>query len=86
MAATMMSLEVTCESLLSDRQVELLQAIADGSTTAEAAAMLGITVKTGHNHLSAAYRRLDVQNLTHAVLAAVRLGLVSLDRVSVAAG
>lgn len=86
MAAPTMSLELACEQLLSDRQVELLQAIADGSTTSQAAAMLGITVKTAHNHLAAAYRRLDVQNLTHAVLVALRLGLVDLDRVSVEAG
>lgn len=84
MAAPMTSPELTCEQVLSDRQVELLQSIADRATTAEAAAMLEITVKTAHNHLSTAYRRLDVQNITHVVLAAVRLGLVRLDRVSVA--
>lgn len=64
--------------LLSDRQVEILQMIADGMTTKQAARALGITQKTVHNHLNATYRRLDTQSLTHAVLSAVRLGIIDL--------
>ncbi|MDY7104768.1 MAG: response regulator transcription factor [Actinomycetota bacterium] len=67
------------EPLLSERQVEILQAIADGSTTKQVARELGITQKTVHNHLNAIYRRLDTQSLTHAVLSAVRLGIIELD-------
>ena len=65
--------------LLSERQVEILQAIADGETTKQVARSLGIAQKTVHNHLNAIYRRLDTQSLTHAVLSAVRLGIISLD-------
>lgn len=65
--------------LLSERQVEILQAIADGATTKQVARDLGIAQKTVHNHLNAIYRRLDTQSLTHAVLSAVRLGIISLD-------
>lgn len=65
--------------LLSERQVEILQAIADGSTTKQVARELGITQKTVHNHLNAIYRRLDTQSLTHAVLSAVRLGIIELE-------
>jgi DNA-binding CsgD family transcriptional regulator len=43
------------------------------------ARQLGITQKTVHNHLNAIYRRLDTQSLTHAVLSAVRLGIIALD-------
>ena len=64
--------------LLSDRQVEILQMIADGKSTKQAARALGITQKTVHNHLNATYRRLDTQSLTHAVLSAVRLGIIDL--------
>lgn len=64
--------------LLSDRQVEILQMIADGMSTKQAARALGITQKTVHNHLNATYRRLDTQSLTHAVLSAVRLGIIDL--------
>jgi DNA-binding NarL/FixJ family response regulator len=68
------------QTILSDRQVEILQMIADGHSTKQAARSLGITQKTVHNHLNATYRRLDTQSLTHAVLSAVRLGIIDLDR------
>jgi DNA-binding NarL/FixJ family response regulator len=64
--------------ILSERQVEILQMIADGNSTKQAARALGITQKTVHNHLNATYRRLDTQSLTHAVLSAVRLGIIDL--------
>ena len=54
--------------------------IADGNSTKQAARSLGITQKTVHNHLNATYRRLDTQSLTHAVLSAVRLGIIDLNR------
>ncbi len=69
------------EALLSDRQVEILQAIADGMSTKQAGRYLGITTKTVHNHLNAIYRKLDAQSLTHAVLGAVRLGIIDLNNV-----
>ncbi len=69
--------EVTDE-LLSERQTEILQMIADGLSTKQVARELGITQKTVHNHLNAIYRRLDTQSLTHAVLSAVRLGIIDL--------
>ncbi|MFV0258300.1 MAG: response regulator [Acidimicrobiales bacterium] len=67
------------QDLLSDRQVEILQAIADGMSTKQAGRYLGITTKTVHNHLNAIYRKLDAQSLTHAVLSAVRMGIINLD-------
>lgn len=67
------------EELLSERQVEILQVIANGLSTKQAARHLGITTKTVHNHLNAIYRKLDAQSLTHAVLSAVRLGIIELQ-------
>ena len=67
------------EDLLSERQIEILQAIADGMSTKQAGRHLGITTKTVHNHLNAIYRKLDAQSLTHAVLGAVRLGIIDLN-------
>jgi DNA-binding NarL/FixJ family response regulator len=64
---------------LSDRQVEILQMIADGHSTKQVAALLGITHKTIHNHLNSIYRKLDTQSLTHAVLSAVRMGIIDLN-------
>jgi DNA-binding NarL/FixJ family response regulator len=65
--------------LLSERQVEILQVIANGMSTKQTARELGITTKTVHNHLNAIYRKLDAQSLTHAVLSAVRLGIIELE-------
>ncbi|MGH1490290.1 MAG: response regulator transcription factor [Acidimicrobiales bacterium] len=49
-------------------------------STKQAGRHLGITTKTVHNHLNAIYRKLDAQSLTHAVLSAVRMGIIDLDR------
>jgi DNA-binding NarL/FixJ family response regulator len=72
--------ENASQDLLSDRQIQILQAIADGMSTKQAGRHLGITTKTVHNHLNAIYRKLDAQSLTHAVLSAVRMGIIDLDR------
>ena len=50
-------------------------------STKQAGRHLGITTKTVHNHLNAIYRKLDAQSLTHAVLSAVRLGIIDLNGV-----
>jgi DNA-binding NarL/FixJ family response regulator len=68
------------EELLSERQVEILQKIANGLGTKQVARELGITQKTVHNHLNAIYRKLDTQSLTQAVLSAVRLGIIDLEQ------
>jgi len=81
LAASMLEAAETTDSkdeLLSSRQTEILQMIADGLSTKQVARELGITQKTVHNHLNAIYRRLDTQSLTHAVLSAVRLGIIDL--------
>ena len=68
------------DEILSERQVEILQKIANGLGTKQVARELGITQKTVHNHLNAIYRKLDTQSLTQAVLSAVRLGIIDLNR------
>ncbi len=81
LAATMLqavAAEPEAENILSSRQQQILQMIANGLSTKQAARELGITQKTVHNHLNAVYRRLDTQSLTHAVLSAVRLGIIDL--------
>lgn len=81
LAASMLHAADTADpnlDLLSSRQTEILQMIADGLSTKQVARELGITQKTVHNHLNAIYRRLDTQSLTHAVLSAVRLGIIDL--------
>lgn len=66
--------------VLSPRQIQVLQAIVDGYTIGQVGAQLGVTTKTVRNHLAAAYTRLDTDNLTHAVLLALRTGVLDLNR------
>ncbi len=66
------------EPLLSPREEEVLQLVADGLTLPEVAAQLYISVKTVKNHLASIYQKLDARDRTQAVLRAVRLGIVRL--------
>lgn len=61
------------------REEEVLQLIADGCSTPEVAESLYISQKTVKNHLASIYQKLDARDRTEAVLQAVRMGIVSLD-------
>ncbi len=67
------------EHIVSKREEEVLQLIADGCSTDEVADRLFISQKTVKNHLASIYQKLDARDRTQAVLRAVRLGIVSLD-------
>ena len=66
-------------ALLSAREEEVLQLVADGCSLPEVASKLYISVKTVKNHLASIYQKLDARDRTQAVLRAVRLGIVRLD-------
>ena len=68
------------DSLLTDREQEVLELLAQGTTTTEIAARLFISQKTVKNHLAAIYDKLDVTDRTQAVIRAARLGIVRLER------
>lgn len=65
---------------ITPRHAQILQFVADGLSVQEAATRLGITPKTVNNHLGAVYRRLGVENLTQAVLHAIRAGIIDPSR------
>jgi DNA-binding NarL/FixJ family response regulator len=67
------------EPLLSAREEEVLQLVADGLGTTEIAQKLFISQKTVKNHLASIYEKLDARDRTQAVLMAVRMGIVRLD-------
>jgi DNA-binding NarL/FixJ family response regulator len=69
----------TQEPLLSAREEEVLQLVADGLGTTEIAQKLFISQKTVKNHLASIYEKLDARDRTQAVLMAVRMGIVRLD-------
>ena len=67
------------ERLVTKREEEVLQLIADGCSTPEVASKLYISQKTVKNHLASIYQKLDARDRTQAVLQAVRMGIVRLD-------
>ena len=67
------------ERVITRREEEVLQLIADGCSTPEVAEQLFISQKTVKNHLASIYQKLDARDRTQAVLQAVRMGIVHLD-------
>lgn len=66
------------DRVITKREEEVLQLIADGCSTPEVAARLYISQKTVKNHLASIYQKLDARDRTQAVLQAVRMGIVHL--------
>jgi two-component system, NarL family, response regulator DegU len=66
------------EQVISKREVEVLQLIAEGASTTEVAEQLFISVKTVKNHLASIYQKLDSRDRTQAVVRAVRMGIIRL--------
>jgi DNA-binding CsgD family transcriptional regulator len=64
---------------LTQRELEVLQLLAEGATNSDIAARLFISPKTTKNHLAAIFHKLDVTNRTHALVRAVVMGLVSIE-------
>jgi two-component system response regulator DegU len=67
------------EPLLSAREEEVLQLVADGLGTQEIAESMFISQKTVKNHLASVYEKLDARDRTQAVLMAVKMGIVKLN-------
>ncbi len=67
------------DRVVTKREVEVLQLIADGCSTPEVAEQLFISQKTVKNHLASIYAKLDARDRTQAVLQAVRMGIVRLS-------
>jgi DNA-binding NarL/FixJ family response regulator len=62
---------------LSDREREVLEAIASGATNREIAGTLYLSPHTVKEHTSSLYRKLGVRNRAEAVQRAQRMGLIS---------
>ena len=61
---------------LTRRQREILQLLADGCSTVEAANRLGLSAETVRTHTKAALGRLEARDRAHAVAVALRSGLI----------
>jgi DNA-binding CsgD family transcriptional regulator len=66
-------------SVLSPRELEILDYLVDGWSNAEIASALRISVRTVRFHLEGIYGRLGVSRRGEAVREALHLGLVSFD-------
>ena len=67
-------------SLLSVREREILQLIAEGKSTKQIAAILFISVKTVESHRHNIMVKLEIHNLADLIKLAIREGLTSLEK------
>lgn len=63
---------------LTTREREILQLIAEGNTTKEIAAMLGISIKTADTHRTNVMNKLDIHDVASLTRFAIQQGLVEL--------
>jgi DNA-binding NarL/FixJ family response regulator len=71
--------EKTTSELLTPRQREILQLIAEGKSTKEMARILQISAKTVETHRAQLMERLEIHDIAGLVRYAIRSGLVKLD-------
>jgi DNA-binding NarL/FixJ family response regulator len=64
-------------SVLSERELTVLNLVADGATNDEVASTIHVSEKTVKSHLTSIYRKLHVTNRTQAAALALREGIVS---------
>ena len=79
LAAAMLDEARRDDALISAREEEVLQLVADGYGTNEIAERLYISGKTVKNHLASIYEKLNARDCTQAVLMAVKMGIVKLS-------
>jgi DNA-binding NarL/FixJ family response regulator len=65
---------------LTERELEMIKALAQGKSNKEIARDLDISEKTVRNHASNIYKKLHIFDRTQAVIYAVRHGLVDLEQ------
>lgn len=66
----------TAPTALSERELEVLQLVADGRTNEEIGAMLGISRKTAQHHIAHAYRKLGVTGRVTATVWLMEHGML----------
>ena len=64
------------DELLTCRERQVLQLIAEGKTTKDIASVLNLSVKTAESHRSRIMQRLDMHNIASLVRYAIRRGMI----------
>ena len=67
------------EPRLTDREVEVLQLVAEGKSNSEIASLLNISIKTVSTHRAHIMKKLDIHNALGLAKYAIRKGLVQID-------
>jgi two-component system response regulator NreC len=62
--------------VLSSRERQVLQLVAEGNTTKEIAGILGVSIKTADSHRARIMRKLDIHDTAGLVRFAIRRGLI----------
>ena len=78
----MVSMGMSVESItapLTDRETQILRYVADGNANKRIAQILDISEQTIKNHVSSVLRKLNANDRAHAVVLAIRRGLISID-------
>jgi len=65
-------------SVLTSREVEVLQLLAEGESTKQAASTLGVSTKTIESHRQNIMKKLDIDNVVDLIKYAIREGIISL--------
>ena len=73
------SLDENLDEQLSDRELEILQLIAEGLTSAEIAVKLEISKRTAETHRTNIMRKLGINSQIEIIRMAFRNGLISID-------
>jgi DNA-binding NarL/FixJ family response regulator len=73
------TLQPRTKQLITPRQREILQLIAEGKTSKEIAIKLGLSFKTVETHRAQLMERLDIHDIAGLVRCAMRLGLISAE-------
>ena len=66
-------------ALLTSRETQILNYVADGNSNKQIAFILQISEQTVKNHISAILRKLNANDRAHAVVLAIRRGLISIE-------
>ncbi|MCD6417742.1 response regulator transcription factor [bacterium] len=67
-------------SILTPRECEVLQLIAEGKTNKEIADELGVSIKTIDTHRQQIMKKLDIHNVAELTRYAIKMGLTPLDK------
>ncbi len=70
--------ETTTQQVLTPREREVIQLVAEGKTTKEIATTLSLSVKTAETHRTNLMRKLDLHSIADLTLYAVRNGIVQI--------